>query len=260
MRLAEVRDSLWACSRMNKLVVIELVRKKDLSVVVALVTVFVMGAIVFRMAGIKDEATATFVLNTGLTLVHYAVHTLIILLACRQLPDEIERRTIYPLLARPVTRGSVVVSRVLAVAACGMALWLALALLCWLVSPKRPGLDPALLGQVSILAFASIGMATSIAVLLSLLLSRYLAATFSLSLFFFSGVALKAINQRAGGEFWGWLFTYVPDFSRLNLITRYTDGIPRMTFVDFAATGVYGAMVSAVCLYVAIVLFSRKSL
>ena len=170
---------IHAISRLNQIVVLELLRRKDLSVVATLVIVFSLFAILFRIAGIENDSTATFVLNLGLDLVHYATHTLVILVACRQLPDEIEKRTVYPLLAKPVRREWVILSRVLSIAACGMAVWIVLGALCWIVAPKREAYDPALLVQMGVVSFASIGMVTSMTVFLSLALSRYLAVTTS---------------------------------------------------------------------------------
>jgi len=88
----------------GKGVIIELIRRKDLYVLGMLMVVFCIGAVSARAAGIKEAATGTFLLNLGMTLSYIFAHLLTLVLAVRQVPSEIENRTIYPILARPVTR------------------------------------------------------------------------------------------------------------------------------------------------------------
>jgi len=85
-----------------KTILIEAMRRKDLYVV-ALISAFIISLVgVFRFFGITG--LHKFFREVSLTVMNWATTILVILLAARQLPREFESRTIYPLLAKPVSR------------------------------------------------------------------------------------------------------------------------------------------------------------
>lgn len=85
-----------------KTILIEAVRRKDLYVI-ALVSALLIAIVgVFRFFGI--EGLHKFFREVSLTIMNWATTIIVILLAARQLPREFESRTIYPLLAKPVSR------------------------------------------------------------------------------------------------------------------------------------------------------------
>ncbi|HEY8241015.1 MAG TPA: hypothetical protein VIH35_06190, partial [Kiritimatiellia bacterium] len=57
-----------------------------------------------------------------------------------------------------------------------------------------------------------------------------------------------------------WLFQYLPLFSKLDLITRYTDGIRALAAWEFAGLVAYGALFTLFGLVVAITRFRRMAL
>jgi len=85
-----------------KTVLIEALRRKDVYVI-ALVSVFLISLVgIFRFFGISH--LYKFFREVSLTVMNWATTLIVILLAARQLPREFESRTIYPLLAKPITR------------------------------------------------------------------------------------------------------------------------------------------------------------
>jgi ABC-type transport system involved in multi-copper enzyme maturation permease subunit len=101
---------LWLLART---VLIEAVRRKEVYVVV-LVSLLIIAAVMmvdfFELQGLtkfyREIALKVMSIATGLTVV---------VLAARQLPREFETRTIYPLLAKPVSRSRFMLGKLLGV-------------------------------------------------------------------------------------------------------------------------------------------------
>lgn len=104
------------------LVIKELQRRKDfyvLFVLTALITVVLGSADVFGLSKI-----ARYLKDVCLLLIWVSSIVIAITTAARQIPAERENRTMFPLLAKPVTRGQVVVGKFLGCwLACGIALF-----------------------------------------------------------------------------------------------------------------------------------------
>ncbi len=102
-------------------VVKELYRRKDfyvLFVLTALITLL-MGSVTF----FHDDRIARYLKELCLLLIWVSTLVIAITATARQLPAEREQRTILPLLAKPVSRGEVVVGKFLGCwLACGVAL------------------------------------------------------------------------------------------------------------------------------------------
>lgn len=247
----------------GKGVLIELQRRKDLYVLVFLMSLFLVSVLVARIIGIQEPATATFLLNLGMSLAVYAAHLLTLLLALRQMPDEIEHRTLYPLLAKPVGRATLVVAKWAACAACGTAAVGVLLLLGGLPVPRLEAYATGTLLQTLVCLPISLSMLAALALCLSLILPRGTAAVVAGGLFFGSGALIGLAGRVADsglpGTLLAWTALYLPDFGKLNLVTRYTDGIPPLGPAAFGGLLLYGALCTALYLAVAAALFQRRS-
>src|SRR5262245_29934822 len=71
-------------------VFVETIRRREFYVLLLFMGLFLLGAGVSRIGGIKDPATATFLLNLGLTMSYSFALLLTLLTAARQFPDELE--------------------------------------------------------------------------------------------------------------------------------------------------------------------------
>ena len=85
-----------------KTILIEAVRRKDVYVIALISALLISIVGVFRFFGV--EGLHKFFREVSLTIMNWATTIIVILLAARQLPREFESRTIYPLLAKPVSR------------------------------------------------------------------------------------------------------------------------------------------------------------
>ena len=82
--------------------ILESFRRKDPYVVLILGFALVLGAALFNQFGI--EGLEKFVKDVALTVTNVLCVVICVVAAARQLPDEIANRTLYPLLAKPVSR------------------------------------------------------------------------------------------------------------------------------------------------------------
>jgi ABC-type transport system involved in multi-copper enzyme maturation permease subunit len=102
-------------------VIKELYRRKDfyvLFVLTALITLL-MGSVSF----FDDKNIARFLKDICLLLIWVSALVIAVVTTARQIPAEREQRTIFPLLAKPVTRGQVLVGKFAGCwLACGLAL------------------------------------------------------------------------------------------------------------------------------------------
>ncbi len=112
---------LQIVSALAGVVIKELYRRKDFYVLfflTALITLL-MGSVNF----FNDDKIVRYLKDLCLLLIWISSLVIAIVTTARQIPAERENRTIFPLLAKPVTRGQVIVGKF---AGCWLACWLAL--------------------------------------------------------------------------------------------------------------------------------------
>ena len=106
---------------LSSVVIKEMYRRKDfyvLFILTALITLL-MGSVNF----FNDDKIARFLKEVCLLLIWVSTLTIAIITTARQIPAERENRTIFPLLAKPVTRAELVAGKFLGCwMACGLAL------------------------------------------------------------------------------------------------------------------------------------------
>ncbi len=108
-------------SALAGVVIRELYRRKDFYVLFVLTAVItlVMGSLNF----FNDDKVVLYLKDVALLLIWASSLVIAIGTAARQIPAERENRTIFPLLAKPVSRGQLVVGKFLGCwLACGLAL------------------------------------------------------------------------------------------------------------------------------------------
>lgn len=248
----------------GKGVFIEALRKKDVYVLLMLMLVFMLGVQAVNMVGIENPATGTFLLNLGMSLAYYCAHVLTLALSARQIPDEIESRTVYPLLATPLKRRFVVVGKWCASTLCGFCVFIILLALGWVCVPKMETYSSGMLGQLVLLQFVSLGLLSASAITLSLFLPRGLNITL-VGLWFLMGTRLLDLQTRLWEEnAVGWVARvfayYLPDFSKLNLITLYTDGVAALNAWVVLNLFSYAAVFLSFFLFLGVVRFEKQQL
>ncbi len=165
---------------------LETLRRKDLYVVLILAVLMVLGASAFQFFGVKG--LEIFVKDVAFTAVGILTTVLTVLIAGRQIPEEMQRRTIYPLLARPITRGQLLIGKWFTAWLTAGFCFLALSLLTLgLLRMLGIGLQPIFV-QYVILKLLGIGWLCAMVVALSVYLTPSANLTLCLILAFGSGV------------------------------------------------------------------------
>lgn len=242
---------------------LEFLRRKDFYVLLIFVGLFVVGTFVVHILGIENEQTARFLMSCGLLLSYVLTAILTVATAARQLPTEMERRTLQPLLARPVSRCEVIMGKSLAVSAVACASFLLLLLFAWLPAPKLPDQHFAAFAQMTVLRMAALCLLGSYSIALSLYMPVILAILIALTTFFAAPTIVNFLAQLVG-NFWGLggkllqrILALVPDFSLFEHSQRYVQGASPMTRGDIAAILAYGVAFAAFFYFLTVRSFKR---
>lgn len=250
----------WLCRG----VFLETIRRREISVVLLFMGLFIIGAATARFVGAETDAAAAFIQNLGLSLVWILTMIVTVLLAGRQFPDELEQRSIYPLLAKPVARYQYILGKWLAVWLAAGATALTLNVLALAASPWPGGVSVIALVQAILLELIALGMAAAIAIALSIRLPKALGMVITLLLVFMGGAAVSLIQAFSAASSIRsavvWVTNYIPNFSRLDLINEFSAGDPSFAVMDFCARLLYGVIISAFALAAAMFFLEKKPL
>ncbi len=211
---------IQVCRALTVAGLLETLRRKDLYVVLMLMALMVLGASTFRVFGVRG--LEIFIKDTTFLAMGIFSTVLTVLIAARQLPDEVQRRTIYPLLARPITRGQLLMGKWLTAFITAGACFLILAGAAWLLLlmlgvPLKP-----IFGQYLLLKLIGIGWLCALGVALSVYLTPAANVTLSLILAFGSGLfnrlLLMAHWERGLDALWlNWLYGVLPHYDLFDM-------------------------------------------
>lgn len=245
-------------------VFLENIRRREFFVLLLFMSVFLAGALIVRVLGIENAATATFLLNLGLTLAFAFAKVITLLTAARQFPDELEKRTIYPLLAKPLSRTQYLMGKWSASVLTGIITMSVLFLMAYLPVPRMEEYSAGTMVQMLLLQILSLSMLAALAIMLSLVLPHGLNVVLLAVAVIASGRAIALIRNRFFDSpvhpVVQWITGYLPDFSRLDLLQRYTDGLPSLAPLEIVLTVLYAVAFTICPLTLAVYLLHRRQL
>jgi ABC-type transport system involved in multi-copper enzyme maturation permease subunit len=189
---------------------------------------------------------------------------------------EVERRSVYALLSKPIGRPQFIVGKyaglvltlAVNVAVMTLALFLVLGYLTWVETPEfragwdAPGVDPRLLTGV-VLIFVQLMIVTAIALFFSTFSTPILSAAFTLGLYIAGhfNADLKNFDRIVESRPVVWMaravYHLLPDFSAFDVKTEVVHGLP-VAAGYVAATSAYGLAYIAALLVAAVLIFSRR--
>ena len=189
---------------------------------------------------------------------------------------EVERRSIYALLSKPVSRpqfiagkyAGLVLTLAVNVTVMAAALYLLLAYMTWATPPvartawDAPGTDPALL-KALLLIFIELMLITAIALFFSTFSSPILSAAMTFGLYVAGNfnADLRNFDKVVDSQVAVWLarglYHVLPDLSAFDIKTQVVHGLP-VSAGYLASTAAYGAAYIAALLLAAMVIFSRR--
>ncbi|HOR28029.1 MAG TPA: ABC transporter permease subunit [Candidatus Sumerlaeota bacterium] len=220
---------------------IQAVRRSEIHVLLILLGLYGLAALILRLIGIESAQTARFIAGLGLQLGSCLAMLLVIILIGRQVPTEIDQRTIYPMLAKPVSRMQLLLGKALPIWLAGVAALGLFVGVTLLITPRLPIQHPVVLAEALVLRAGGLAMAGALAMWLSLRLPMAVAMLATAAAAFFGGMAGNFAAQ-AGGRLGALAARFIPDFSLLDQFQRYVDGGRPLSLAEIAGLLLYAAL------------------
>lgn len=205
------------------------------------------------------------ILDMGLAAIELSGVLVATLIGVGVVAGEVERRTVYLSLARPITRAAFLLGRylgLLAMLACNVAVMVAA--LAAVLHFAGYGLSPTTLAA-ALLILLELGIIAAAAVFFGSFTTPILAAAYSFSVFLIGHLLrdLKAFQARNPGELAkalaGVFYRVLPDLELFNLKAQAANELPvPHGLVPFAA--LYGICYAAVLLLLGVAVFTRRDL
>lgn len=246
-----------------RLSIIETLRRKEFYVVLVLITGL---AVWLQIADLGASQAGRFSREIVMQVIWLAAFALGAALAARQIPSDVEQRTVYVLLARPIPRWQYVAGRglgsVVAAAACFSGLFLVL--VATLALKGGMGVADPTLWQAFALQVIALALLCSVTMLFSCLCSPAGAVTFSLLLLavmrYGSESLMRLIEQMSGvAQYLAWTaYLGLPHFEFFDISQRFIHGWGPLPAGTFAQVVVYGITYSVCAVAAGAAVFRRK--
>jgi ABC-type transport system involved in multi-copper enzyme maturation permease subunit len=205
------------------------------------------------------------ILDLGLAAAEITGMLIAVLIGVGLVAGEIERKTVFPVLARPLSRGAFLGGRYLGLAvmlAVNVAVMIgSLALVLRLAGYRLS----ATAGAAALLIFIELLVLAAAAMFFSSFTTPTLAAAFSLSLFLIGhlvgSLRLFAEKSKSGAAraLTLWAYRLLPDLELFNLKAQAANELP-VPHGAATTAALYGAAYAGICLVLAIAIFSRRDL
>ncbi|MBN1868316.1 ABC transporter permease subunit [Candidatus Sumerlaeota bacterium] len=245
---------------------LDFARRKDLYVVAIFMLMYVVGTISVRMIGIDRASTARFLMSLGLTLSHILAAFLAASFAARCFPEEFERGTLMPLLAKPISRSQVLAGKILACLALVLGAYTLFVFTTLVAVPTVPGQKALALVQSACLQLVSLALLGSAAMALSFWMPTVVAALVSLLWYFGWGFLANLVKQSVelrsdlGARIVERVFSCVPDATVLFHTECFANSETCLHWPLFLILLAYGAAWTAALFLVARWKFGRMRL
>jgi ABC-type transport system involved in multi-copper enzyme maturation permease subunit len=242
---------------------LEMIRRKDMYVLLILLAglmVTLVSLDIFGLGGVTG-----YVKDMGLLIAWLLGWILAITVASRELPQEESSGTVFPLLAKPVTRFDVVAGKWLGAwtIVCAAVL-LFYALIIGVVLAKGGGFNAATLLQGFVLHCAVLAMLSAVALAFSTRMNHDAAATISFVLSTASFLVIPRIPEfmtnttglRAGLMMF--CYNLLPHFEVFDMRMLITQGYDPISGKAFVAILAYGATMTLIALLAAWLAYRNK--
>ena len=253
---------------MNALVVAGIVwlgmlRRKDIYVLAVLLAALLVALVSLNVFGLGGAVG--YVKDVGLVMAWLFSWILAVAVAARELPQEESKGTIFPLLAKPITRLDIVLGKWLGawgiVSGATLAFYL---LIAGVAALKGGAFSPAVAAQAYVLHAIALGLIAAIAILFSTRLNADAAATLA---YVFTGAAALLVPRvphllvyRSGVRDAAMLLLYhlLPHFELFDMRKRLVHDYGVTGWGTFGVVALYGALWILLVLLLAWMAYRRK--
>ncbi|MCC6546868.1 ABC transporter permease [Candidatus Sumerlaeota bacterium] len=174
-------------------VLIEAIRRREVYAIVVISTLLIGAVATTRF--FELQGLGKFYREIALQIMTIATNLTVIIIASRQLPREFESRTIYPLLAKPVSRLSFMLGKLIGVMAAGTFCFL-LFMLVFLAGCQylKIFVSPPLFAQFLFLQILGLLVVATLSFMLSLMTNLDAAITLGSLFYLLSSIFLSALS------------------------------------------------------------------
>jgi ABC-type transport system involved in multi-copper enzyme maturation permease subunit len=241
----------------------ELVRSKLLYNVVVFAALLIASSLFVAQLTIGEWDRV--ILDQGLTAVELGGALIAVIVGVNLVAGEVERRTIFPTLAKPVTRSAFVLGRYL-----GLLFVLAanailmMGLLSFVLHFANSPLSSTA-AEAVLLIFVELALMAAVAILFGSFSTPMLAAGFSLAVFLIGHLVsdLRTFSDRSKSELAraaaSFFYRLLPDLELLNLKSNAANQLP-VSASYVATSAAYGLAYAAVLLVLGTFIFTRRDL
>jgi ABC-type transport system involved in multi-copper enzyme maturation permease subunit len=256
-------NTVWALATV---VIKELYRRKDFYVLFVLTALVTLAALSVNF--FDDTKIIRYVKDICLLLIWLSTIVISVVTTARQIPAERENRTIFPLLAKPVSRGQVVAGKFLGCwLAAGMALLVFYVFFIVVTGLREPNLQLGAYAKSAGLHWMLLGVVIALTLLGSVVFSAVSAnATICLIAVFgilFIGEHLAKLGARQSEPLRSITYTAfycIPHIELFDVRKQIVNNQPLPGLVDCGLASLYAAAYSGMLLYGTWLIFRRKSL
>jgi len=246
-----------------RVVWLDLLRRKDLYVMAILLLTLLFVLMSLNLFGLG--AVVRYILDVGLLMAWLFALVLAVSLAGRQLPQEESRGTIFPLLAKPVTRAELLLGKWLGSWTSSVFAAFAFYLVIVLLTAFRGGaVNRPCLVQAFLLHAAALGLVSALALALSTRMTYGAAAAMTYVItgaaFFVAPAVPELLVREAGpsGAVLMALYYALPHLELFDLRQRLIHDWGAASWPDVAGIATYGAVWTAILLLLAWLAYRAK--
>ena len=245
-------------------VVLESVRRKDLWVVAILGFLIMAGAGMLGFFGLKG--LETFAKDLAASVLGMFSTVMAVLVGSRVMPEEIKNRTLYPLLARPITRFDLLFGKFIGAT---WVTWIAFLLLAGLTSLALAMFQvpfEAVMGQYLIAKMLGLSVIVAVSMTLSVFMTASAAATMSFVLAFGSSMIIRALvmayesSSPAFQVVFKFLNAILPQYGLFDLGSRAANGWGPVQAWVLGALAAYALVYSSAMLSIVWLKFRKQAI
>jgi ABC-type transport system involved in multi-copper enzyme maturation permease subunit len=248
-----------------KLLVKEIVRKKDFYVALILLAVILLYASQLQFYHVEN--IVRYLLEIGLSLIFILTVILTVSLAARQIPAELQSRTCQVLLAKPVSRTQFLLGKFLGSFAAGAAAFFVFYILFLAVAWSRAGsLSGALALETAYLFLLNLAVLSAMACALSYFLTLSANVTITLIVYFLISLYGEALKSYADTHAWftggiaRFIYYTFPHFEFFDLRQRFIHNWGAVSPKLLAFLTAYAAVYASLFLFAGWLGFRKRPL
>jgi Cu-processing system permease protein len=243
---------------------LESARRKDLYVALILSVLMIAAAAVLARFG--ASGLELFIKDVAMTVINVLSVILTVIFSARQIPEELARRTVYPLLARPITRFDLLFGKFLGAFAMSIIALLLFAAVS-MGGLAALGLKVGFIfGQFLLLRIFALGLLSAMTITFSLFMTPAATVTISLLCAIGASTFTQAIllvdgdSSGLGQQFLRFSYFVFPHLDLFDLSKKVSHGWNPIAAMTVVALGAYATIHASLLFFAGFLRFRKQAL